>query len=214
MKVISHRGYWRGIQERNTFAAFEASFLLGYGIETDVRDCLGRLVISHDMPRGDEDGLIDVLAKAAAFSNLSPLTVAINIKSDGLAQAVSECLKGFPRLDCFVFDMAVPDMRNYFKFGVPVFTRISDVEKDLVWFENASGVWIDAFYSDWDYEREIERILREGKRVCVVSPELHGRSYGNVWKRLLPISKEDGVLLCTDLPEIAERYFNTEGADQ
>jgi glycerophosphoryl diester phosphodiesterase len=212
MKVISHRGYWRSVKEKNTFAAFDASFVLGYGIETDIRDCLGRLVISHDMPRGDEESLSNLLEKAVTFSHASPLTIAINVKSDGLAQAVSECLRHYPRLDCFVFDMAVPDMRSYFDLEVPVFTRLSDIEKEPVWFEKATGVWIDAFYSDWAYEREIHEILQKGKRVCVVSPELHGRPHVDVWERLLPISKEDNVLLCTDLPENAERYFNTQGA--
>ena len=165
MKVISHRGYWSGVNKKNTFGAFDASFVLGFGIETDVRDCLGKLVISHDMPRGDEDSFIDLLEKAAAFSHVSPLTVAINVKSDGLAQAVSECLKQFPRVDCFAFDMAVPDMRSYFEFDVPVFTRLSDVEKEPVWFEKAAGIWIDAFYTDWVCEQEIRRLLQKGKRV-------------------------------------------------
>lgn len=214
MKVISHRGYWREVKEKNTFVAFEASFALGYGIETDIRDCLGKLVISHDMPRGGEGGFIDLLEKAVAFSHVSPLTIAINVKSDGLAQAISECIRRFPTLDCFVFDMAVPDMRSYFEFEVPVFTRLSDVEKEPVWFEKVAGVWLDSFYSDWFCEPEIQQILSAGKRVCVVSPELHGRPYANAWKCLLPMSKNNNVLLCTDLPEIAERYFNAEVVGQ
>jgi glycerophosphoryl diester phosphodiesterase len=45
MKIMSHRGYWRGEDEKNTTTAFSRSFDLGFGTETDVRDALGQLVI-------------------------------------------------------------------------------------------------------------------------------------------------------------------------
>ena len=54
MIILSHRGYWKLEEERNRAAAFQRSFDLGYGTETDIRDIQGKLVISHDMPRGDE----------------------------------------------------------------------------------------------------------------------------------------------------------------
>ena len=54
MEIISHRGYWKSVKEKNTEIAFSRSFALNYGTETDLRDCLGKLVISHDMPNGNE----------------------------------------------------------------------------------------------------------------------------------------------------------------
>ena len=54
MIIISHRGYWKCVDEKNTEIAFSRSFELDFGTETDVRDCLGKLVISHDMPDGSE----------------------------------------------------------------------------------------------------------------------------------------------------------------
>ena len=54
MIILSHRGYWKSEEERNQEVAFHRSFDLGYGTETDIRDIQGKLVISHDMPQGNE----------------------------------------------------------------------------------------------------------------------------------------------------------------
>ena len=54
MKILSHRGYWKAPIEKNTREAFVRSFALGFGTETDIRDYMGELVISHDIPRGGE----------------------------------------------------------------------------------------------------------------------------------------------------------------
>ena len=50
MKILSHRGFWREVAEKNKLVAFDYSFSLGFGTETDVRDFGGELVISHDIP--------------------------------------------------------------------------------------------------------------------------------------------------------------------
>ena len=49
MEILSHRGYWKNEGEKNTKIAFERSFQLGFGTETDIRDYKGELVISHDI---------------------------------------------------------------------------------------------------------------------------------------------------------------------
>ena len=54
MIILSHRGYWKKPDEKNLEVAFRRSFDLGYGTETDIRDCAGKILISHDMPKGDE----------------------------------------------------------------------------------------------------------------------------------------------------------------
>jgi hypothetical protein len=52
VKIISHRGAWLEASEKNTEIAFRRSFDRGFGVETDVRDCAGELVIAHEMPDG------------------------------------------------------------------------------------------------------------------------------------------------------------------
>ena len=62
MIILSHRGYWLNMSEKNTETAFRRSFAAGIGTETDVRDCARQLVISHDMPDGTELGFREFLS--------------------------------------------------------------------------------------------------------------------------------------------------------
>lgn len=59
MEIISHRGYWKCKNEKNTKIAFNRSFNMGYGIETDIRDFRGELVISHDIATSESLQLND-----------------------------------------------------------------------------------------------------------------------------------------------------------
>lgn len=209
MKILSHRGYWKSPAEKNTEEAFRRSFSLGYGTETDIRDYGGKLVISHDVARGKEMDC-DAILKLASGGGVSglPLTLALNIKADGLAANLKQQLDRYPSLDAFVFDMSIPDMRSYFEFGIPVFTRCSEVEQQPVWLEQAAGVWLDGFASDWYDLSLIERLLGIGKRVCLVSSELHKRPYETLWQRIKPLAGQELLMLCTDVPEEATRFFS------
>jgi len=207
MKIISHRGFWRDPVEKNSEIAFSRSFSLGFGVETDVRDAKGSLVISHDMPKGGELSFDNLLEMAAAVIGSTPITIAVNVKADGLSRALSEKFVEFDQLDCFVFDMASPDMRSYFDAGIPVFTRMSEHEMAPVWLDRAAGVWLDAFDSEWYTPSVIEKLASRNKRVCIVSPELHGRSHLSLWESLRDLKIND-VMLCTDYPMAAQQFFS------
>jgi len=207
MNIISHRGYWKSDTEKNTETAFSRSFSLGFGTETDVRDYHGGLVISHDIATGTNMLLKDFLTMANACNGRSPITVALNIKADGLAAHVALALNSHPGLDCFVFDMSVPDMRDYFNHGIPVFTRMSEVEQQPNWLDRSAGVWLDGFESEWFSNSLILDLLKKNKRVCIVSPELHRREHLAFWKAIKPLAGESRLMLCTDFPEQALEFF-------
>lgn len=209
MKILSHRGYWINPAEKNTEVAFSRSFSLGFGTETDIRDSNGKLLISHDMPSGVEiacESFLDLAAEEAAKKKIQ-LTLALNIKADGLASSLKQQINKYPELDCFVFDMSVPDMRGYFEAGIPVFSRMSEVEQQPAWFDLAAGVWLDGFNGEWYDNSTIKELLEKGKRVCIVSPELHKRPHLVFWESIRLFSEESGLMLCTDFPEDAARFF-------
>lgn len=208
MKILSHRGYWKLPAEKNTLAAFTRSFRLGFGLETDIRDVSGKLVISHDVPQGDELPLDDFLELAASQPEITGCPLALNIKSDGLANLLAVALRPYAHLDCFVFDMAVPDMRGYFGSGIPVYTRLSEVEPQAPWLDLCKGVWLDCFESDWYSIDQVRQLLTQGKRVCIVSPELHGRAPEPAWEKLRAVASEPALMLCTDFPEAAQHFFD------
>jgi glycerophosphoryl diester phosphodiesterase len=202
MKILSHRGYWLASPEKNEGIAFRRSFDLCFGTETDVRDANGTLVISHDPAPADAmtlNGLLGLLGDRA-------LPLALNIKADGLAELIKREMDG--RRDWFVFDMSVPDMRSHLRASNPVFARLSEVEHETTWFSECAGVWLDGFQGEWYSLGIIEDLLRRDLKVCVVSPELHGRDRNGLWSLLHGLRHEPRLMLCTDHPEDAARHFN------
>lgn len=205
MIVISHRGYWIDPEEMNTGTAFRRSFDLGFGTETDIRDCLGTLVVSHDPPKGKEmnfETFLSILANR-------DLPLALNIKSAGLAVQLKELMDSHKLSSWFVFDMAVPDLIEFHKYGIPFFTRLSEYEKEPILYEASVGIWLDAFHEIWFDADLIERFLADKKKVCVVSSELHGRDPAELWKMLHrpELIGRTGMMICTDIPEQAMDFF-------
>jgi hypothetical protein len=210
MIVISHRGLWRKHDEKNSLEAFHRSFSLGFGIETDLRDRNGELVISHDMAKDEAipaELFFSIYSKYAQDS-----IMALNIKSDGLQMLLLEFLTLYGIKNYFVFDMSTPDMISYINSGIRVFTRQSEYELDPVLYSRSEGVWMDCFNQDWIDEQIIEAHFNNGKKVCIVSPELHKRDFYNFWKKLknMSISGSLDLMLCTDYPEDAREFFDEQ----
>jgi glycerophosphoryl diester phosphodiesterase len=207
MIVLSHRGYWKIPSEKNTEVAFRRSFDFGFGTETDIRDCCGELVISHDMPTGNEMTLEKFLGLLAERS----FPLALNIKGDGLSHTLKDIMSRKEILNWFVFDTSIPDMRAYLDAWIPVFTRMSEVESEPVWIDRAEGVWLDSFSRTWFDLNLVEELLeRQKKRVCVVSSELHGRDPVPLWRMLRDVAYHPNIMICTDQPEGAGRYFGEQ----
>lgn len=202
MQILSHRGRWRVPSERNTLKAFSRSFADGYGTELDVRDDCGELVVSHDPPPPGTMRLDTVLR--AYVDAGQPGALAINVKSDGLAASIAEACERHGVSSFFCFDQSVPDLFGYLERGVPTFTRQSEVEPSPPLYDRVAGVWLDSFFDDgWFDERVLTRHLDGGKRVCMVSPELHGREPVEAWERWVSWAACDSeaVLVCTDRPD-------------
>lgn len=205
MIILAHRGYWTSKDEQNTAAAIERAFLGGYGVETDLRDRDGTVVVSHDPARGGELSLEALLSIADRHPEVAVL--ALNIKADGLQSVLEPALRR--RRDYFLFDMAVPDMVASLRLGLVCFTRQSDIEREPVLLDDVDGVWLDAFHSETLDVDVIRSLLAANKKVAIVSPELHGRSRHGCWARLreLGLHNSSNVRLCTDFPDQAARYF-------
>ncbi len=207
MKILAHRGYWLNEKEKNTRLAFERAFALGFGVETDIRDYKGRLVISHDVPGAGCMALDAFLALYVKHGGKG--TLALNIKADGLCSRLLPLLRRFSVTDYFVFDMSLPEQLCYSAEGFSVFARQSEYEKEPLLYGGAKGVWMDEFGRRWITARAVARHRRARKKVCLVSPELHKRPYAGAWAefRRMDVKARGGLLLCTDLPEKAREYF-------
>jgi hypothetical protein len=199
--IISHRGYWKRREERNAQPAFERSFASGFGIETDLRDDRGRLVISHDPPSGQELSLDSVLSLYSDHGCPGPL--ALNIKADGLQEMLAASIEAHQVSDWFAFDMSVPDGVDFAKHGMRFFTRQSEYEPTPALYEESAGVWVDSFERDWFDDATLCAHLDAGKRVCVVSPELHARDAEPAWRAWADwrAFASPDLIVCTDHPQ-------------
>ncbi|MBN2809614.1 MAG: hypothetical protein JXR80_09010 [Deltaproteobacteria bacterium] len=208
MKILSHRGFWLKPEEKNCEAAFIRSFQAGFGLETDLRDHNGDLVISHDPPRGvcmrfDEFAQI---YKEHAFE----ACLALNIKADGLQSLLKSALKRYAIDNYFVFDMSAPDTLVCLDAALKVFTRQSEIEPEPICYDQACGVWIDCFYREWITLGEIRKSLDKGKEICLVSPELHRRPHEQFWDFLKKngLHLDSNIMICTDFPQTAKDFFD------
>ena len=208
MHILAHRGFWKRPAERNTLAALELALSQGYGLETDVRDAAGELVIAHDPPVGSCPTLAELLALSAAHGPQLPL--ALNLKADGLRSRLKSLLQAHPAQNYFCFDMSVPETLACRRDGLRYFTRESEFEPSPVLYAEAAGVWLDMFSSDWLQPADLNRHLDASKEVAVVSPELHGRPHLGFWQRLRDggFGRASRVMLCTDLPTAAAAFFH------
>lgn len=210
MEIISHRGYWLSNSEKNKYTAFKRAFDAGFGTETDLRDCNGEVVISHDIPEGNEitlNEMLDIYNKSGCQG-----TLALNIKADGLQQLIKSSLESYRIHNYFIFDSSVPDTLLSIKSKLIAFARCSEFEPQSELWDLCEGVWYDSFSAHKLDVKKIDKIISSSKFVSIVSAELHGKDPAQQWKeiksRILQYrSWSEKLILCTDKPQHAQEFF-------
>ena len=190
--IFAHRGLWKSREDQNSKESLNLAFKSGFAVETDVRDYMGTLVISHDP------------LKSAESVNELKLSVnqrfALNIKEDGLISHFQNKRDIILASSSFLFDGSMPQMYMIKKLGIPHALRISEFESEIPW--ESQYLWIDGFESDW-WMQNSQVISYLSKYHCIfVSPELHGRKYARAfdWFANLKDSQEYKFSVCTDHP--------------
>ncbi len=211
--ILAHRGDWVSGLKPNSVDALSFAVSKGYGFETDIRDFGGNLVISHDFadnlsPQLEE--ILSFLAKSQARG-----VFALNIKSDGMTDALLNAVKSLSQLDSFFFDMSFPEMIRYERAGLPLARRVSEYEGKLspahaLTGQNVANIWLDSFDSDWWLDEDWSSLSPGEERVFFVSPEIHGRNHKGAWQRLEEFFGEGRTFgICTDLPDEFLKFMET-----
>lgn len=197
--------------EKNSKIALNRALEHGFGLETDVRDLNGKLVISHDPPVESSDlpKLRWLLERVSASGSGS--RIALNVKADGLASSISEMVQtsGINSEQIYVFDMSVPDSMPYLRTPLHVYSRLSEYEDNPHFHHNLRGVWVDNFTGAFPQVQHAKEMMRKGIRAAIVSPELHRRDHHPLWQAILDSGIYHNPLfeLCTDLPDEAASQF-------
>ena len=230
LNILAHRGLWLKPEEKNSFEAIKRAFDDGFGIETDLRDIMGKIVISHNCPIGNEFQFTDLLDYLKA-QNKNSLMLALNIKADGLSDELYRILTTYNYDQYFTFDMSIPELwYQHCGKKLKTFTGISDLCPTPILYDSVYGVWLDAFTKLW-YDNEqfstfANKIIKQDhKKLCIVSEDLHQRDPNMQWSMIKEYLKKDhqisndvdqnnkqlfnhSLYLCTDKPLEAREYFN------
>jgi hypothetical protein len=209
--ILAHRGYFLEPSEKNSSVAIKRAISHGFGVETDIRDHNGSLVISHDPPLDSPEPLPLKWLFDLVHSTGSDSRIALNIKADGLTPLLGSAHKssGINLNQIFVFDMSVPDSIGFLASDIPSYSRISEYELEPSIISQIQGVWVDNFTGEFPQVRRAAELLDRGLRAAIVSPELHRRDPAPLWSEILEARLYENPLfeLCTDLPVKAAETF-------
>ncbi len=217
MKLLAHRGFWKKKTDQNTLKAFRIAIDKGFGIELDIRDYNGNIIVSHDPFIGDKPLFFKDFIKHFHLE-LENVCLALNIKSDGLASKLIQLIDFRNYANIFCFDMSIPQYKEYETKGINVGHRLSEIEDLSLFDKSPKVVWIDSFDQVWYSEHDIIKLLNDNSKLCFVSEELHGRNPEYQWELLKKVYKKvssksdlkDKLFLCTDYFDEAKGYFDDD----
>jgi glycerophosphoryl diester phosphodiesterase len=206
LEILAHRGLWHLAEEQNTLEAIELAFSHGFGVETDIRYSLGKLVVSHDPSTEVTPTFLELLEVSDRYEQ----EIAVNIKSSGLAGLVASGVNSSKTRRLSYFDMAVPDALIYLQEGLPVLWRVSEFEAIGQLPNGVAGLWIDDFSGKWLNSQDCHKLSETGLDLYFVSQELHQPGQpSQQWQTILELMETVGnkIKLCTDLPFEAREFF-------
>lgn len=213
MEILAHRGIWIDKAEQNTLTGLEKAIVAGFGVELDVRDYCGNLVLSHDIPDELSPSFLDFLEVYVSHKSVSSL--AVNIKADGLAPLISTTFERFGITSkYFCFDMSVPERFAYLRKSLTVAQRISQYDFVPDKLESDMPVWVDTFGASQLPIDNLNLLVDGTAPIAIVSNELHGQNHIQLWQSLQnwivekSLIDDSRIMLCTDFPFEAEGYFN------
>lgn len=164
MEIIAHR--------RNTVDELVAT-PTNHGVEIDLRTHAGRIILNHE-PFEDGEVFEEWL------DSFRHGTLILNVKEDGLEESVLRSLRerGIDRF--FFLDQPFPTIVKCGRVGEHrCAVRVSEFESvatALAMTGYADWVWVDCFTRFPLVAREATDLVAAGFSLCVVSPELQGRT--------------------------------------
>lgn len=164
MNLIAHR--------RNTVVELQATNPM-YGVEVDIRSERQRLIVQHD-PFVTGESFEEWL------DSYRHGTLILNVKEEGLERRLIALVTSKGIEDFFFLDQSFPFLVKSFEAGERrCAVRVSEfesVQTALTLAGKIDWVWVDCFTQFPLTHDDARRLQSEGFKLCLVSPELQGRS--------------------------------------
>jgi len=200
-KIIAHRGIWNNNVSGNSYEALTKALDSGYGIEFDIRDLDGELVVAHDPPRTKYEPLLLEKLFEYYIQNKCSNILAINIKSDEIHEVLKLLIDKYEIKNYFIFDLSIPHLIKANSIGLSCLRRESEYEEPNTKIESITkGRWIDYFSKS--HMNKIKVSSNKEVFNIVVSPELHGFTCTHIENKIhLALVNNENYWVCTDNPE-------------
>lgn len=172
------------------------------GVEIDLRSHVGGLYLHHDPFRPGEDF-------ERWLSGYAHRLLVLNVKEDGLEERIRALLHARGIEDYFFLDQPFPSLLRNAEAGETRCALRYSEHESLQTALSLSGkvrwVWVDCF-TRCPLTRESGAALRAaGLRICLVSPELHGRDAPDEARALQAQLCMEGLTpdaVCTKIPAL------------
>ena len=168
------------------------------GVEIDIRSSGQDIILEHDPFK--EGQLFTEWLKHWQGQSLI-----LNVKEEGIEERTLEVLNAYTNLEYFFLDQSFPFLAQTINSGNKnTAVRVSDLESiDTALLMNCDWVWIDCFLGDWNFLPGVIRRLQDnGRKICLVSPELVRDNTLNELQRLQDVLKDNNLFVqgdCTKL---------------
>jgi hypothetical protein len=195
-KLIAHR--------RNTLQELLAT-PSKYGIELDIRSYGNKLVIHHD-PMIEGESFEEWIA---AYKHD---TLILNVKEEGLEARLIAIMKSHGIADYFFLDQSFPFLVKWANAGERrCAVRVSEfetIETALTLAGKINWVWVDCFSHFALTQDEFSQLKEAGFKLCLVSPELQGRTAESEIPLLAALLADRDIqadAICTKRPDLWEQ---------
>ena len=173
-----------------------------FGVELDIRSLGSEIILQHDPFVGGEN-IDDWLA------HYRHGTLILNVKEEGLEDAVLRLMSNYGIQDFFFLDQSFPFLVKTSNCGEQrCAVRVSEFESiDTVMSlaGRVEWVWVDCFTRFPLTGEQCRALQAAGFKLCLVSPELHGRdAIASIpqMRSLLHAQKVDADAVCTKRPDL------------
>jgi len=176
------------------------------GVELDLRDHDDELVLQHDPFIGN---------RGESFHNYLQSyqhgLMILNVKSERIEWRVLEAIQDSKVHDYFFLDNSFPMIRQLIAKGerkVAVrFSEFEPLESAMILAGEIDWVWVDCFtrmpLDDHSYHQ-----LQKHFKLCIVSPELHGRSVDEIADFAESLKPYPVDAICTKRPDLWQGLEN------
>ena len=223
IEILAHRANILGPDPaaENRLSACQRALGLGFGLEIDLRrSATGEFYIGHDAAPVTPHHALE--SYQDLFRAHSGLTIAVNVKESGYEAALIELQRagafGGRRDFYFDFELVEPEapfaaLQRLLALPGGRATRIATRRSDRGETQprclaiDCAVAWVDEFDSFWLTAQDIRALREAGRRIYVISPELHGFETSQRRQRWAQFKKWEVDGLCTDYALEAAEFF-------